>query len=100
MRKIEKQLLNGIAAGDIQIVRMAISKNVDVNCSNAQGITPLMLSARLNLPDIMKLLLANNADSSRRDYISRTAMSFALKYNAIDALMVLLNHEEDIGHAG
>ena len=64
-------------AGDIQFVRLLVSKGANVNIPDKRGWTPLMLAVRSGDVDVVRLLLVNKADASVRTSAGQTALDIA-----------------------
>ena len=79
---------NAIIKGDIETVKKFIAYGVNVN-EYFNGITPLMLAARSNKVDIVKLLLEKGADASLKDQRGYTAAKYAEMSKAVDTLAIL-----------
>ena len=79
---------NAIIKGDIETVKKFIEYGVNVN-EYFNGITPLMLAARSNKVDIVKLLLEKGADASLKDQRGYTAAKHAEMSKAVDTLAIL-----------
>ena len=79
---------NAIIKGDIETVKKFIEYGVNVN-EYFNGITPLMLAARSNKVDIVKLLLEKGADASLKDQRGYTAAKYAEMSKAVDTLAIL-----------
>ena len=79
---------NAIIKGDIETVKKFIEYGVNVN-EYFNGMTPLMLAARSNQVDIVKLLLEKGADASLKDQRGNTAAKYAEMSKAVDTLAIL-----------
>ena len=79
---------NAIIKGDIETVKKFIEYGVNVN-EYFNGITPLMLAARSNKVDIVKLLLEKGADASLKDQRGYNAAKYAEMSKAVDTLAIL-----------
>jgi ankyrin repeat protein len=81
-------LCNAIVKGDIATVKKFIEYGADVN-ESANGMTPLMLAARYNKVEILKLLLEKGANTNAKDERGYTALQYAQLSNATDAIAIL-----------
>ncbi|KGO83403.1 ankyrin repeat domain-containing protein [Flavobacterium beibuense] len=83
-------LCNAICKGDVETVKKFIEYGVDVN-ETSNGKTPLMLAARYNNVEIMKLLIDNGAYVGAKDERGHTAEKYAEASKAKEALEFLKN---------
>ncbi|RKS03322.1 ankyrin repeat domain-containing protein [Flavobacterium sp. 102] len=81
-------LCNAIVKGDLAIVKKFIEYGSDVN-ESMNGTTPLMLAARYNKVEIIKLLLENGAKLDTKDERGYTALKYAEFSNANEAIALL-----------
>lgn len=81
-------LANAIIKGDVEAVKKFIDYGCDVN-ERSNGMTPLMLAARYNQADIIKLLIENGANVKHTDDKGQTAMKYAERSNATLAIEAL-----------
>ncbi len=68
------------SSGEVETVRLLLSRGADADASGSRGWTPLMMaaaSARPN-PAVIEMLLENGADVHARDDVGRTALDWAL----------------------
>ncbi|CAG9761171.1 unnamed protein product [Ceutorhynchus assimilis] len=74
-----------------QLMRL---KNIDINAViNSDGACPLHLAAEINCPEIIKLLIENQAEINRKDYDGYTPLHIAATYKnnskAVETLVKL-----------
>ena len=81
-------LCNAIIKGDIVAVQKFIEYGADVN-DNLNGLSALMLAARYNRVEIIKLLLDNGAKRNALDEHGRSALYYAEASKSTDAIAVL-----------
>jgi len=81
-------LCNAIAKGDLDTVKKFIEYGADVN-ETTNGTTPLMLAARYNRVEIIKLLLEKGARVETKDAKGFTALKYAEISNANEAIAYL-----------
>lgn len=81
-------LCNAIIKGDIETVKKFIEYGADVN-QTANGTTPLMLAARYNKVEIIKLLLEKGARIETKDERGYNALKYAEISKATDAVALL-----------
>jgi uncharacterized protein len=77
-----------ISKGDIESVKKFIEYGVDVN-ELSNGLSPLMLAARYNKVEIMKILIANGALINAKNENGLTALKYAELSNAKEAFLFL-----------
>ncbi|MFV8344208.1 ankyrin repeat domain-containing protein [Flavobacterium sp. XS2P39] len=77
-----------ICKGDINLVKKLIDYGADVN-EKSNGLTPLMMAARYNKVEIIKLLLAKGAQIKEKNDIGITALKYAELSNAKEAVAFL-----------
>ncbi|GGB64837.1 hypothetical protein GCM10007424_00950 [Flavobacterium suaedae] len=77
-------LAQAICKGDMVAVKKFIEYGVDVN-EKSNGVTPLMLAARYNNVEAIKLLIENGARLKTEDKNGYTAVKYAEMSNATEA---------------
>lgn len=77
-----------IAKGDVEAVKKFIEYGADVN-DKSNGMSPLMLAARYNKVEIIKILLANGANLKTKDERGFNALKHAELSNATEAIQLL-----------
>jgi ankyrin repeat protein len=77
-----------IAKGDLEAFRNFVSTGVDIN-KKSNGMTPVMYAAKFNRVEILKILIAYGADLETKSKDGITALSYAKKSNANDAVKLL-----------
>jgi len=77
-----------IQKGETDLVKKLIEYGADVNETSA-GLTPLMVAARYNKVEIIKLLLANGAHTYIKDEKGFTALKYAELSMANEAATIL-----------
>jgi ankyrin repeat protein len=78
-----------ISKGETDLVKKFVEYGIDVN-QESNGMTPLMMAARYNKVEIIKLLLSRGADLKTRDENGFTALRYAQLSNAKEAADLLL----------
>jgi ankyrin repeat protein len=81
-------LCNAIFKGDIATVKKFIEYGADVN-ETFNGMTPLMIAARYNKVEILKLLIEKGANTQAKDNRGFTALQYAQLSNATEAVAIL-----------
>ena len=77
-----------ISKGDIESVRKFIEYGVDIN-EKSNGMSPLMIAARYNKVEIMKVLISKGARVNAKDENGFTALKYAELSNASEAVLFL-----------
>jgi len=83
-----------ISKGDIEAVKKFVLYGTNVN-KMENNMTPLMVAARFNYCDIIKLLLANGADSSIENSQGLTALHYAEYAKSADSITILKTLKEN-----
>jgi len=77
-----------ILKGDVETVKKFIEYGADVN-EKSNGLTPLMVAARYNRVDIIKILLAKGANLKTVDENGYTALKYAQFSKAAEAELLI-----------
>ncbi|MHC0448032.1 ankyrin repeat domain-containing protein [Flavobacterium sp. 3-218] len=77
-----------VSKGDIEAVKKFIMYGTNVN-KMVNNMTPLMLAARFNYCEIIKILIENGADSSIENSHGLTALNYAEYAKATDSITLL-----------
>ncbi|WP_337965839.1 ankyrin repeat domain-containing protein [uncultured Flavobacterium sp.] len=77
-----------VSKGDVEIVKKFIEYGADVN-QISEDMSPLMVAARYNKVEILKVLLASGARPSDKNDKGYTALKYAQLSNATDAIAIL-----------
>ncbi len=85
---VNSPLCSAIVKGDIEAVKKFIQYGSDVN-ETSNGMTALMLAARYNQVEIVKLLLKNGAEKEVKDEKGFTALKYAELSNAVGSVALL-----------
>jgi ankyrin repeat protein len=92
----DKSLYEAAEAGDIEQVKLLISKGADVNAKNRIGYTPLHHAASGGHSDVVKLLLDCGADINAKGTNQRTPLHYAAEYGDEKTIELLLSKGADI----
>jgi len=84
--------------GSKKIVKLFLNYDVDVNCNNDNGQSPLMRASQTNSIDVMLLLLDNGANIEQQDKDGHTALTLACVVNNSEAVSFLLKRGANINH--
>ena len=71
-------LMAAVVKGNIEIVKLLISKNADVNIADANGTTALIYAVQFKNKAILTLLIKSNADKTHKDNDGKTAFEHAV----------------------
>lgn len=77
-----------VGKGDLAFVKKLIEYGADVN-EMSEDLSPLMIAARYNKVEILKVLLASGANPSAKNDKGFTALKYAQLSNAADAIAIL-----------
>ncbi|MFB9079211.1 ankyrin repeat domain-containing protein [Flavobacterium procerum] len=77
-----------VSKGDIEVVKKFIAYGADVN-EQSEDMTPLMIAARYNKIDIIKVLIENGARPGDKNEKGFTALKYAQLSNASEAIAYL-----------
>lgn len=87
-RNFSAPLHVAISKGDIEVVKKFIAYGANVN-EQSEDMTPLMIAARYNKTEIIKVLLENGARPEDQNEKGFTALKYAQLSNASDAIALL-----------
>ncbi|CAD8136549.1 unnamed protein product [Paramecium octaurelia] len=83
------------SSGNFQIAYHLIQKGSYLNEQDCDGCTPLMISVKGNLIDIVTLLVYNKANVDRQDFSMNTPLHVALENNSLEIIQILLKYKAD-----
>ena len=78
------------------VARLLLEKGASANSADKNNLTPLMLAAHNNYPEIVTLLLQKRADINATDRHGGTALMAACNKGRLDAVEILLSHGADV----
>jgi RNA polymerase primary sigma factor len=88
-RPLSQLLKMAVIAGVESAVKIHVERGDDLNARDSNGLTPLMLSAARNKPNICKLLLDAGADDRLLAPSGKTALDMAVAAGAHEAVAAL-----------
>lgn len=94
--KKDTTLLGAAVSGDIEQVKLLISKSADVNAKNQRGNTPLYLAAQNGHKDVAELLIAKGADVNAKDNNGSTLLHGACFKNNKDIARLLIGKGAEV----
>ena len=89
-------LCHAILGGHIDIVKLFLTRGVDMNAKDAFGRTPLSWAAVNGQEDVGKLLLEYGAEIDAKGIYGQTPLSWAAENGHQDVVKLLLDHGADI----
>lgn len=90
VEQTEEDLIDACREGRTELVRQLLSRDVDVNCSDDSGVTPLMGAAFEGRTEVAELLLRRQADVNVKDKSGQTALGHAAAKGHIQLMRILL----------
>ena len=89
-------LLRSCHESNINIVKLLLTHNANINTINIYGITPLMSACSSNNISVVELLLDNGADIEFKDNEGNTALMYATELSSYNIVKLLLAHDANI----
>lgn len=86
--------------GHYDVIKLLLNcdENVDINCKDNAGWTPLMWAASIKRPDLLCLLLADRrVDVNAQNDAGMTALHYAAKKGHKSAVEILISHQQQQG---
>lgn len=87
-RNFSAPLHVAVSKGDLEVVKKFIAYGANVN-EQSEDMTPLMIAARYNKIEILKVLLENGARPEDKNEQGFTALKYAQLSNATEAIAIL-----------
>ena len=91
-----KALLDAVKADDVAAAQAAIKRGADVNCKDAEDLTPLMLAADKDSASITRMLLENGANVNERGRRGATALIIAALLDDPHVVPLLIRAHADL----
>jgi ankyrin repeat protein len=85
-------LLGAAASGDIDAVKLFLSKGDDINIRGNNGDTPLLIAARNGHEDLVKLLIEKGANINASNNRGRTPLAVAKQGKHAEVINILRQH--------
>jgi len=89
---------NAALEGNLNTVSKAVKAGMDVNITNQNGSTALMLAAFNGHKHIVKYLLENGANVNMKDQNGRTALIYSASGNNAETVDLLIKEGAEIDH--
>lgn len=93
------EVADPVAAARLELTRKSIAEGMDVNQSDADGRTALMMAAFEGYTEVVKLLLQSGAEVDLLDGAGRSAVLFASSGPFPETVAVLIEGGADINRA-
>lgn len=90
--ELTKSLHQAVADGDIEQVKLLISKGAEVSAKDDYGQTPLHRAVLMGHRDVVEFLVANGASIDPKDNAGRTPLHYAAWAGQRDAAQLLLDN--------
>ena len=92
----ESGLLNAAWIGNNEAVQFLIDLGVNVDCTNVQGSTALMLATECRYEPIVQTLISGGADVNIQDSYGQTALIIASQNGHFQVTKLLLNKQTNV----
>jgi uncharacterized protein len=89
-------LMRASELGDIDAVRVLLTKEADVNAKGSYGTTALLQAVRGANTEVVKILLEKGADINAKDNYNNTALSLAISLSLPFTTLTLLDKGADV----
>ena len=89
-------IIDAAKIGNIEVVKLLLTKNVDVNIQNEEGQTTLMEASQNGHTQIVELLLKKNADVNIQNKKGVTALMLASQNGHAQVIKLLLKENADV----
>jgi ankyrin repeat protein len=82
--------------GSLEVARILLERNAEVNSRNNHGSTPLLLASDRGNPDVARLLLDYNADVHVHNYLGHTPLQRAARRGHLQVARILLERNAEV----
>jgi predicted LPLAT superfamily acyltransferase len=82
--------------GPLEVARMLLERNAEVDSQNSHGRTPLLLASELGSPDLVQLFLDHNADMHVCDAYGDTLLHRAAIAGQLEISRLLFKHDAKV----
>ncbi len=94
------ELLNAVKRNDLTTVEAQIRRGMSVDSSDSSGNTLLILAVIEGKPELVKSLLALNANPKHRNKVGDSALMFAALGGNLEIVRLLVGHGAEINQSG
>lgn len=92
---IEENIFKAIRSIDYTSINVLLSEGMDVNATNQQGDSPLIIAAKVGNLRILNIILSHNPDVDARNDEGKTALMIAAETGQSQVVEKLLAHNAD-----
>ena len=85
-------LMAAVMRNNLELIHLFISKNANINLTNANGVTALMLAIQFKRAEIIKIFLENNINLSLKDNDGKSAFEYAINTNDQEIINLIKNY--------
>ncbi|KAK6185249.1 hypothetical protein SNE40_007523 [Patella caerulea] len=85
-----------VSTGSIKFLDIVVNLGCDINMVSNAGNTPLLLSSRINKPEMCLYLIQKGAYLNHRDRFGETALSASIYFGCEDNAKLLIQHGADL----
>ena len=96
--RLDIPILIAAEEGHIEIVKLLLEHNADIDCQDDQGRTPLLIAAEKGNIEMVEILLQRGANIDLQDKEGRTPLLIAAYEESIGMVELLSKHRVDIDH--
>lgn len=92
---IEQNIFKAIRSIDYTSINILLSEGMDINTTNQQGNSPLIVAAKVGNLRILNIILSHNPDINARNDEGKTALMIAAETGQSQVVEKLLAHNAD-----
>ena len=96
MERLDSQLLIACEKGYLEIVKLLIKNEANINKSTTYGETPLFLACENGHLDVVKLLIEKDADINKSNKYGQTPLFITCQFGYKEIVQILLKNKADI----
>ena len=91
---------NFASIGAVDVLKIFLDCDTDLDCLDAEGKTPLMAAIELSRYNTTEFLIFNGANVNLRDRDGDSALHYAISTSRPDFISILLEHHADVNAVG